>query len=69
MTEGAPGDPAVVTVMLNRPERRNALTPPMLEFIEQQNLPARATETGNYAMAKLRAELADLDAGLREGRR
>ena len=24
-----------------------------IEFIEQQDLPARATETGNYAMAKL----------------
>jgi 4-aminobutyrate aminotransferase/(S)-3-amino-2-methylpropionate transaminase len=25
-----------------------------IEFIERENLPARATETGNYAMAKLR---------------
>ncbi len=25
-----------------------------IEFMEQENLPARATETGNYAMAKLR---------------
>jgi 4-aminobutyrate aminotransferase-like enzyme len=25
-----------------------------IEFIEKENLPARATETGNYAMAKLR---------------
>ena len=25
-----------------------------IEFMEQQDLPARATETGNYAMAKLR---------------
>src|SRR4029077_537158 len=26
-----------------------------IEFMEQENLPARATETGNYAMAKLRS--------------
>src|SRR5713226_8001346 len=25
-----------------------------IEFIEQQNLPARATDTGNYTMSKLR---------------
>ena len=25
-----------------------------IEFMEKENLPARATETGNYAMAKLR---------------